>query len=69
LRGGSPVKANKRATMKVVYALAIGFVAANMITVVHRFEPNRMLARGLIVIIYLASALAILAKLGWRAFS
>jgi hypothetical protein len=55
--------------MKVVYALAIGFVAANMITVVHRFEPNRMLARGLIVIIYLASALAILAKLGWRAFS
>jgi hypothetical protein len=50
--------------MKVVYALAIGFVAASMITVVYRFEPNRMLARGLIVIIYLTSALAILAKLG-----
>jgi hypothetical protein len=35
-----------------------------MITVVYRFEPNRALARALIAIIYLTSALAILAKLG-----
>jgi hypothetical protein len=50
--------------MTVLYAMIIGFVGAGMITVVYRFEPNRVLARGLIAIIYLTSTLAILAKLG-----
>jgi hypothetical protein len=50
--------------MKILYAIVIGFVAASMITVVRRFEPNRALARALITVIYLTSALAILAKLG-----
>jgi hypothetical protein len=50
--------------MKFVYAIIIGFVAASMITVVYRFEPNRALARALIALIYITSALAILAKLG-----
>jgi Flp pilus assembly pilin Flp len=27
--------------VKVIYAILIGFVAASMITVVYRFEPNR----------------------------
>jgi hypothetical protein len=49
--------------MKVRYALVIGFIAASIVTIVYRFEPNRMLARGLIVVIYLTGALAILAKL------
>jgi predicted membrane channel-forming protein YqfA (hemolysin III family) len=49
--------------MKFVYAIIIGFVAASMITVVYRFEPNRALARALIALIYITSALAILAKL------
>jgi hypothetical protein len=35
-----------------------------MVPVVRRFEPNRMLALGLIAIIYLTGVLAILAKLG-----
>jgi hypothetical protein len=50
--------------MKFLYALVVGFVAASMASVVYRFEPNRVLARALIAIIYLTSALAILAKLG-----
>jgi hypothetical protein len=49
---------------QLVYALVIGFVAASLITVVRRFEPNRALARGLIFIIYLTGTLAILARLG-----
>jgi hypothetical protein len=49
--------------MKFVYAIIIGFVAASMITVVYRFEPNRALARALIALIYITSALAILGKL------
>jgi hypothetical protein len=44
--------------------LVVGFVGASMITVVYRFEPNRILARALITIVYLTSALAILDKLG-----
>jgi hypothetical protein len=35
-----------------------------MSSVVYRFEPNRVLARTLITLVYLTSALAILAKLG-----
>jgi hypothetical protein len=35
-----------------------------MSSAVYRFEPNRVLARTLITLVYLASALAILAKLG-----
>ena len=50
--------------MKFLYALVVGCVAASMVGVVYRFEPNRVLARALIAIIYLTSALAILAKLG-----
>jgi hypothetical protein len=50
--------------MKIVHAIVIGFVAASMISVVYRFEPNRALARILIVVVYLAGGLAILAKLG-----
>jgi hypothetical protein len=50
--------------MKFLYTLVIGFVGASMITVVYRFEPNRVLARALIAIVHLTSALAILAKLG-----
>jgi hypothetical protein len=49
--------------MEWLYALVIGFVAASMVTVVYRFEPNRRLARGLIVIIYLIGTLAIWAKI------
>ena len=50
--------------MKIVHAIVIGFVAASMISVVYRFEPNRALARILIVVVYLTGGLAILAKLG-----
>ena len=50
--------------MNLVYALVVGFVAASMMTVVYRFEPNRMLARALMAIVYLTGALAILAKMG-----
>jgi hypothetical protein len=50
--------------MRILYAIVIGFVAASMITVVYRLEPNRVLARTLIALIYLTSAMAILAKLG-----
>jgi hypothetical protein len=39
-------------------------VAASMIIVVYRFEPNRVMARTLIALVYLISAFAILAKLG-----
>jgi hypothetical protein len=50
--------------MQVVYTLVIGFVAASMISVVYRFEPNRMLAGALVAIVFLTGAFAILAKLG-----
>jgi hypothetical protein len=50
--------------MNLVYALVVGFVAASMMTIVYRFEPNRMLARALMAIVYLTGALAILAKMG-----
>jgi hypothetical protein len=50
--------------MEWLYAFVIGFVAASMIAVVYRFEPNRVLALALIAIVYLVSALAILAQLG-----
>jgi hypothetical protein len=50
--------------MKLLYALVVGFAAASMVSVVYRFEPNRVLARALIAVIYLTSAHAILAKLG-----
>ena len=50
--------------MNFLYAIVIGLVGAGMITAVHRFEPNRGLARALITLVYLTSALAILAKLG-----
>jgi hypothetical protein len=46
--------------MNFAYAIIIGFVAVSMITVVYRFEPNRVLARILIAVIYLTCALAIL---------
>jgi len=49
--------------MQWLYALVIGFVAASMISVVRRFEPNRALARGLIVIVYLTGTLAIWDKI------
>ena len=49
--------------MKFLEALIVGFVAVSMICVVQRFEQNRMLARILIAIVYLAGALAIVAKL------
>jgi hypothetical protein len=50
--------------MQWLYVFVIGLVVASMVTVVRRFEPNRMLALGLIAIIYLTGVLAILAKLG-----
>jgi hypothetical protein len=50
--------------MQWLYALVIGSVAASMITVVYRFEPNRMLAGALVAIVFLTGTLAILAKLG-----
>jgi hypothetical protein len=50
--------------VKLLYALVVGFAAASMASAVYRFEPNRVLARALIVIIYLTSALAIVTKLG-----
>ena len=50
--------------MKFLHAIVVDFVGESMITVVYRFEPNRVLARALITIVYLTSALAILAKLG-----
>jgi hypothetical protein len=50
--------------VKFLYAFVIGFAAVSMMYAVHRFEPNRSLARILTVIIYLTGALAILAKLG-----
>jgi hypothetical protein len=33
-----------------------------MVTVVYRFEPNRVIARALIVLVYLTGTLAIWAK-------
>jgi hypothetical protein len=50
--------------MKILYAIIIGFVAASMSSAVYRFEPNLAPARTLITLVYLTSALAILAKLG-----
>ena len=52
------------AVVKFLYAFVVGFVAVSMIYIVDRFEPNRLLARTLTAIVYLANALAILAKLG-----
>jgi hypothetical protein len=49
--------------MQWLYALVISFVAASLVTAVYHFEPNRVLARGLIVIIYLTGTLAIWAKI------
>jgi len=49
--------------MKFLDGLIVGFVAVSMICVVQRFEPNRLLARVLIAGVYLAGALAIVAKL------
>jgi hypothetical protein len=37
--------------MDWLYACVIGFVTASMVTVVYRFEPNRMLAGALIAIV------------------
>jgi hypothetical protein len=51
-------------SMQILYAIVVGFVAASMSSAVYRFEPNRVLARTLIALVYLTSALAILAKLG-----
>ena len=56
--------ANGGRCVKFLYVFVIGFVAVSMLYIVHRFEPNRLLARILTVIIYLTGALAILAKLG-----
>lgn len=52
-----------KAAMQLVYTLVIGVVAASMISVVYRFEPNRALARVLIAIVCLTGTLAILANL------
>jgi hypothetical protein len=52
------------AVVKFLYAFVVGFVVVSMIYIVDRFEPNRLLARTLTAIVYLANALAILAKLG-----
>jgi hypothetical protein len=52
------------AVVKFLYAFVVGFVAVSMIYIVDRFEPNRLLARTLTAIVYLAGALVILAKLG-----
>jgi hypothetical protein len=41
-------------------------VAASLITVVYRLEPNRMLAGALIAIPYLNGTFAIWAKIGWH---
>jgi hypothetical protein len=49
--------------MQWLYAIVIGFVAASMVTLVYRFEPNRLMARTLIVIVYLTGTLAIWAKI------
>ena len=49
--------------MRWLYAIVIGFVAASLVTVVYRFEPNRLMARGLIFMIYLTGTLALWAKI------
>ena len=38
--------------VKFLYVFVIGFVAVSMLYIVHRFEPNRLLARILTAIIY-----------------
>jgi hypothetical protein len=52
--------------MRWLYAIVIGFVAAGLVTVVYRFEPNRLMARGLIFMIYLTGTLALWAKIRWN---
>jgi membrane protease YdiL (CAAX protease family) len=49
--------------MQWLYGIVIGFVAASLVTTVYHFEPNRVLARGLIFMIYLTGTLAIWAKI------
>jgi hypothetical protein len=49
--------------MQWLYGIVIGFVAASMVTVVHRLEPNRILAGVLIAVLYLTGTLAIWAKI------
>jgi hypothetical protein len=60
---GLPASADKGPAMQWLYVFVIGFVAASMITIIYRFEPNRRLAGALIAIVYLTGTLAILAKL------
>ena len=54
---------HRESMMKFLDGLIVGFVAVSMICVVQRFEPNRLLAWVLIAGVYLAGALAIVAKL------
>jgi hypothetical protein len=58
----APAMPTVRGAVKFTYASLIGFVAASMIHVVDRFDPNRLLARILTAIVYLTGASAILAK-------
>jgi uncharacterized membrane protein len=56
-------KRRQEPAMQLLYVSVIGFVAASMITVVYRIEPNRMLAGALVAIVFLTGTLSILAKL------
>jgi hypothetical protein len=49
--------------VNVIIAAIIGFIGAGLLTAVQRHEPNPLVARILIISVYLTSALAILARL------
>jgi hypothetical protein len=50
--------------VEVIYILMIAFAAASLVTVVRRYEPNRLLAYVLSIAIFFVAALAILDKIG-----
>jgi hypothetical protein len=49
--------------MQWLYGIVIAFVASSLVTIVYRFEPNRLLAGALIAMLYLTGTLAICAKI------
>jgi hypothetical protein len=53
----------RASSVTVTYVLGIGLAAASMVTIVRRYEPNRLLAYCLSTLIFFVAALAILDKL------
>jgi hypothetical protein len=52
-----------REVLKFLYAFLLAFLAVGLLTIVRRHETDPVMARILVVLIYLTGAFAVIAKL------